>query len=141
MRPFSLYSYFKRRKVCTFYWTPLNYEERDREEKDEVCLTPCRAVVTYYILTDVAVLSEFIEVLRNIQQAKVVLCHSRDMIQRLFSVCSPRTQTIPQENSVIPCQTVTFVRSFILILLSNRDTYELPVLFQLSVITFDSITG
>jgi hypothetical protein len=106
-----------------------------------VCLTPCRAVVTYYILTDVAVLSEFIEVLRNIQQAEEVLCHSRDMIQRLFSVCSPRTATIPQEDNIIPCQTVAFVRSFVLILLSKRGTHELPVLlFQLSVITFDSIT-
>lgn len=106
-----------------------------------MCLTPCRAVVTYYILTDVAVLSEFIEALRNIPQAEVVLCHSRDMIQRLFSVCSPRTQTVPQANNSIPCQTVAFVRSYVLLLLSKRGTHELPVLFQLSVITFDSMPG
>jgi hypothetical protein len=45
-----------------------------------------RAVMLWRIaaLTDVAVLSEFPEELRNSQQAEVVLCHCLDMIHRLF---------------------------------------------------------
>jgi hypothetical protein len=119
------------------YWASLNCgEERKRCVPD--AMPYCCDVL--HISTDVAVLSEFVEVLRNNQQAQEVLGHSLDMIQRLFLICSPPSPTIPQENHVVPCQTVVFVRSFVLRLLFKSGTHELLVL-RMPMITFNSKTA
>jgi hypothetical protein len=71
-----------------------------------VWLTPCPPppVVTYYTVTDVAVLSKFIEMRRNIRRAdKAALSITGTRCKEvMFSVSS--ASTVLQENNTVPCQ-------------------------------------